>query len=218
MDNVAGLAAFGAVKNYDGGTAPHPCVALMGATPSYGELQLFFPSDARPWCSADGYFAVRQMLLSEDVESLPQRLRYRRSAVERGLEAGTCSSQPEFDTGRPIRFYMGGVGGNRLLGMRPIPVTHVLWRTMDFPIVEARDVRMDLGGARCSGLRNLPQRAKPPSAGGDVDVYCSRSSVTVRTDSQIPLSVMLGRAARVAPVKSGIAYIFVWASAGVHLS
>ena len=71
MDVGAGVAVFGVVKDYGDGVAPHVGLraALMRATPSYGNVYLCFPSDVRPRCSADGYFAVRQVLPSEDVES-----------------------------------------------------------------------------------------------------------------------------------------------------
>ena len=35
-DDVVGSTVFGAVRNFDGGTAPHLCASFMGATPSYG--------------------------------------------------------------------------------------------------------------------------------------------------------------------------------------
>ena len=82
LRNVFSLTVIGVAGDYDSCAAPHQSAPLMGATPSRGEQHLRAPPDDLPRCSADWYFAVRQMLPSEDVESLPQILRDRRSAVE----------------------------------------------------------------------------------------------------------------------------------------
>ena len=59
LDYVVRPTGFGVVRNSDGVSAPHLYVLLVGATPSYGEPHLCSPSDACPWCSIDGSFAVR---------------------------------------------------------------------------------------------------------------------------------------------------------------
>ena len=99
LGNAPGHTVFGVVETYDSRVAPHRCVAHAGTTPWYGEMHLRLPPGTLPWFSADEYFAVRQMW-----PSLPQASRDRQSLVEREWEAGTCSSQFEFATGRPIRF------------------------------------------------------------------------------------------------------------------
>ena len=124
---------------------------------------------------------------AEEVESSPQSLRDRRSVVGCEWTSGACASRYEFVAGRPAWFYVSGVGGGRLLGACPIPDPHALWRAMDAPMLNA-----------------LSERAKPPSARGDMDVCCFRSSVTVRTDAQFPLDKMSARFARTVSVNPGI--------------
>ena len=65
---------------------------------------------------------MRQMLPTEDVESLPLSLCDQWDAVEREFEAGTCMSPFEFAAGCPLCLYVGGVGGNRFLGICPTTV------------------------------------------------------------------------------------------------
>ena len=108
-----------------------------------------------------------------------------------------CAARFEFVTGRPIRFYVGGIGGNRTRGIRPMPFPHV-------PMVNAQGVSMGMVDARCPGSGNPSQRPRPASACGDVDMYCSRSSVQVHAAGDVPLAVMREPVARVAAVLSGI--------------
>ena len=65
---------------------------------------------------------ARQELPTEDAESLPAPLRDRRNVIECKWNAGMCTSSFGFVAGFPVRFYVGGVGGNRLLGMCPMPI------------------------------------------------------------------------------------------------
>ena len=110
----------------------------------------------------------------------------------------------EFVAVCPARFFVGGVGSNRPAGMCPMPISRALWRAASVPKVNDHGVSADMVDACCSGLENLPRRAKPPSASGNIFAYCTRSSAPVHTDVQIPLAKMRARLDRVVSVKSGI--------------
>ena len=53
LGNAVGPTSFGVLRSFDGGPAPHLRVTPVGTTPSRGEPNLCFPSNARPWCSVD---------------------------------------------------------------------------------------------------------------------------------------------------------------------
>ena len=164
LSNVVGLAVFGVAKTYDGGVAPHLCVAHRGTTPLCGKLHLCFPSDARPRCSADGYIAVCQILPSEGAESLHRALCDRRSALEREWTAGACSPQFEFVTGCPVRFYIGGAGVNRILVVCPhaCPPCDVAHDERSFGqcprCVDGHGGRVLLGPRKSDAARQSPTR------------------------------------------------------------
>ena len=133
-----------AANTFDGAPAPHLCIlpaeSLMGATPSYGEPLLSFPPDARPWCSVGGLSAARQMSPTVDVETLLPPLRYRRGAIGREGNAGTCAAQFEC---RQVSYpalcrRIRGWGGWRFLGVCPVPIPHSsgAWRTIRWSMPE----------------------------------------------------------------------------------
>ena len=126
------------------------------------------------------------------------------------MKAGARSSYVEFAAGSPIRRYDGGVGGNRILGLFPMPASQELRRKMNVATVTAEGASTGMVDARCSGSENLPHRTKPLSAGGDMHVFPSRSAASARTEGLIPLATMRERYARVTLVKSGIVYVAVW--------
>ena len=208
---VIGLTVLGVVRNFDVASAPNLYASLMGTSPSCRELLLRSPSDARPWGSFDESSAARQMLPAEDAGSVSLRLCDQRGAVEREWDAGRRTTRFEFISGRPIPFYLGGVGGYRFLGMCPTPISHSMWRAATRPMINAQGVSMDMGDARCVGsVRWWPhvccvgtvrwwrcalRRSRPQG---------SRNSARIRTDDQIPNAKMRARHARAVPVKSGI--------------
>ena len=99
-----------------------------------------------------------------------------------------------------LEFYVGGVGGNHFLGMRPTPVSFAPWRDIDLPAISAKGVSMEMADECCSGLQHLPQRAKPPSAGGGMDSSSSRNLLMASTGPMIPLTALRQSQAHVARV------------------
>ena len=157
--------------------------------------------DAQPWSrDVSGYFVAHQMWHSEDVTFPSEAPRDRWNAIECAREAGGRSPQFKSAAGRPIRFHIGCVGGDRFLGLCLAPAPRDLRRKVNLPIVNAEGASMGKVNARCSGLKKLPQHAEPLSAGWDVNVFSSRSSAPVRTEGLIPLDIMGERCVRVARV------------------
>ena len=111
--------------------------------------------------------------------------------------------QFEFAAGRPSRFLVGGLGGNRFLGMRSTPASLGLRNAMNAPTVTAAGAPMDLAAECRSGIENLPQRAKLPSNGGDSRIPSSCSSASALTEPGLPLSVLRERQPRAARVSPG---------------
>ena len=115
-DNVAGNVMFGLVAKFASGPAPHLRVCLAGRASGFGQPHSLSPSEARPWCRPDSKFVVRQREPIEDLSGLRHVLSVNRKA---GNEAFTS----EFVSGSPVRFVCRGVGGPRILGMPPYPVS-----------------------------------------------------------------------------------------------
>ena len=93
--------------------------------------------------------------------------------------------------------------------MRPMAVPQESWQILNVPLVNAHGASMEMADACCSGLGNLSQRAKPPSAAGDMNAFSYQGSATVRADGQLPVATLRERFARATPVKSGIAQVGV---------
>ena len=165
LDTVAGCLVHGVVKKSNNAAAQSLSVYLLGAAPAYGKYHLCSPSDARPWCrDSDGYVAVRQMLPHEDVATASEGLRHQWRTIERGRsDSGEVAAQFEFVAGCPVQFFVGGVGGNRSRGMRPMLASFVAWRDSNVPMVIAEGVSMDTADECWSGLENWPsaRRGRP---------------------------------------------------------
>ena len=114
LDSMAGMDAFGLVRNFDVGAA-----RLMGAAPSWGEPHLCFAPDARPSCGVAGQFVARQLLASEDVVATSLSLCDQRETAEREWGGDVRTSHFEFSDGRPARLSVGGVGGDRFSECAP---------------------------------------------------------------------------------------------------
>ena len=126
-----------------------------------GESHLRVLSDARPRRSVDGQFAFRQIPESGDGELTSLRLRDVWSSAEEEWQTGAESLRLEFAAGRPIRLFVGGFGGNRLLGVRPAPISFQLWRGVNQPMVNADDVSMEVSTVCVEARRIWPSASRP---------------------------------------------------------
>ena len=96
------------------------------------------------------------MLPHEDVEWVSEALRHQWSATEQGWQdAEAVAGQFGFAAGRPVRFFVGGVGSNRSLEMRPMPVSGGLWNALHTPMVNAEGVPMDLADVCRTAPKNI---------------------------------------------------------------
>ena len=81
--------------------------------------------------------------------------------------------------------------------MRPAPIPPRVWDALNVPFLNVAGASVDLLYECCSGFENLPQRAKAPSAGGDVQVVSPRSSSPVLVGPLLSFSGLHQRLARI---------------------
>ena len=103
-----------------------------------------------------------------------------------------------------MRAACGGVGGNRLLLLVPEPITSELRLEVTSNLRNVRLGRMSGIDESGDSQESLSQRARQPSAGGQMVVYSSRSGMQRAANPMRPESTARGR--KVRPLSSdGIA-------------
>ena len=109
-----------------------------------------------------------------------------------------------FGAGRPSRFRVGRGGGNRLLGMRPAPISLSPRLKISQSMVKVNCVPMGCVGRLCDGMENSAKRVKPPPRGGEVSVFGLRESIEVRPTPKALYDKMRDAFASSNTVKSAI--------------
>ena len=155
-DNV-----FGTLVLWEVATPPGECSMFSGAARGAGEVLLAFPPDCFPWAPTDGLFTVRAAALEHDRGPVSEEL-----ASE--WSDGHCPHRARWVQGCPIRLSFGCVGGRRFSALTSGPTSSDLWEAMTEGRRNANSSPLRDVDERGSTLDSLSQRAKKPSAGGDV--------------------------------------------------
>ena len=170
-DDVVGAFLFGLIANGPGAKASMLRFTLGGTAPYVGEAHLGFPPDCLPRTSHDGRFYVQVAASGQGRERVCQELVSEWEALPQFWSEGRRARCARWAQDCPVRESAGGVRGRRFLAMNPEPPSWDLLESATKGRRDANLARMKDVDARGSAWDSLPQRAKKPSAGGDVAAY-----------------------------------------------
>ena len=175
LGNVVGALAFGLVVNVLGAEDVMLQLFVSGTAPGICEDHFAFAPDCPPRAPAAGAFVVKEAVPGESREAIPQALVDEWVQLEEQRARGVNYGSARWVAGRPVRFSIGGVGGNGPLVLTPEAVT---WQTRCTLMDNRRNVKFGTlakAGKCRAPLGSLPQRAKHPSSGGSMAAYSSTS-------------------------------------------
>ena len=81
---------------------------------------------------------------------------------------------------------LGGIGGNRLLGLTPSPGSWNFWSEVSEGLASVSGIPFHPIDFPLSGVQRVAQRAKPSSAGGDMTLLSSRDGACSSVPSPLP--------------------------------
>ena len=175
LANVVGTLAIAQIVNVKEGRASKLCLRMASTPPDGGESHFAFPSDCPAWSCRDGTFDVRDKVCDAEREEACAQLFAGWGRLEARWVAGDKSHVARWVPGCPIRMFLGGVGGGRRLGVSPEAVLRPTWRVVASNRRNVRGLSFEYVGAHGTSADRSAQRAKPPSAGGQMVVFSPSS-------------------------------------------
>ena len=107
------------------------------------------------------------------------------SCLEAEWFAGDKSNVPRWVAGCPIRMPLDGVGGSCLLGMTQETVLRPTWQAVVSNHRNVRGLSLAYVDAHGASVDRVAQRAKPPSAWGQMAAFSSSTGKKLSSPAQV---------------------------------